>query len=222
MMMKQLLTPDYIFESSWEVCNKVGGIYTVLSTRAKTLQSVFPDRIFFIGPDVWLGKENPLFTEDEKMLQAWRKHALEKDDLKIRIGRWNIPGNPIAILVDFTPFYTQKNDIYTQAWIDFQVDSLHAYGDYDEASMFSYAAGKVVESYYRYNLTASDKVVYQAHEWMTGLGALYIQKAVPEIATIFTTHATSIGRSIAGNNKPLYDYLFAYNGAGGFGSIKAN
>ena len=211
-MMKQLLTPDYIFESSWEVCNKVGGIYTVLSTRAKTLQNVFPDRIFFIGPDVWLGQENPLFTEDEKMLLAWHKHATEKDGLKIRIGRWNIPGHPIAILVDFTPFYEQKNDIYTQAWIDYQVDSLHAYGDYDEASMFSYAAGKVVESYYRYNLQASDKVIYQAHEWMTGLGALYIQKHVPEIATIFTTHATSIGRSIAGNNKPLYDYLFAYNG----------
>lgn len=211
-MMKQLLTPDYIFESSWEVCNKVGGIYTVLSTRAKTLQNVFADRIFFIGPDVWLGKENPLFTEDEKMLLAWHKHATEKDGLKIRIGRWNIPGHPIAILVDFTPFYEQKNDIYTQAWIDYQVDSLHAYGDYDEASMFSYAAGKVVESYYRYNLQASDKVIYQAHEWMTGLGALYIQKHVPEIATIFTTHATSIGRSIAGNNKPLYDYLFAYNG----------
>jgi len=32
------------------------------------------------------------------------------------------------------------------------------------------------------------------------------------VATIFTTHATSIGRSIAGNQKPLYDYLFAYNG----------
>lgn len=211
-MMKQLLTPDYIFESSWEVCNKVGGIYTVLSTRAKTLQNVFPDRIFFIGPDVWLGKENPLFTEDEKMLLAWRKHATEEDGLKIRIGRWNVPGHPIAILVDFTSYYAQKNDIYTQAWIDFQVDSLHAYGDYDEASMFSYAAGKVVESYYRYNLKAADKVIYQAHEWMTGLGALYIQKHVPEIATIFTTHATSIGRSIAGNNKPLYDYLFAYNG----------
>lgn len=211
-MMKQLLTPDYIFESSWEVCNKVGGIYTVLSTRAKTLQNVFPDRIFFIGPDVWLGKENPLFTEDEKMLLAWRKHATEEDGLKIRIGRWNVPGHPIAILVDFTSYYAQKNDIYTQAWIDFQVDSLHAYGDYDEASMFSYAAGKVVESYYRYNLKAADKVIYQAHEWMTGLGALYIQKHVPEIATIFTTHATSIGRSIAGNNKPLYDYLFVYNG----------
>lgn len=97
-------------------------------------------------------------------------------------------------------------------WEDFQVDSLHAYGDYDEASMFSYAAGKTVESFYRFNLTENDKVIYQAHEWMTGMGALYLQKAVPEIATIFTTHATSIGRSIAGNNKPLYDYLFAYNG----------
>lgn len=210
--MKQLLTPDYIFESSWEVCNKVGGIYTVLSTRAKTLQNTFPDRIFFIGPDVWLGKENPLFVEEPKLLQAWREHATKKDGLNIRVGRWNVPGNPIAILVDFTPFYKDKNDIYTQAWLDFHVDSLHAYGDYDEASMFSYAAGKVAESFYRYNLTMTDKVIYQAHEWMTGLGALYLQKHVPEIATIFTTHATTIGRSIAGNNKPLYDYLFAYNG----------
>jgi glycogen synthase len=97
-------------------------------------------------------------------------------------------------------------------WEDFRVDSLHAYGDYDEASMFSYAAGKVVESFYRFNLTPNDKVVYQAHEWMTGMGALYVQKHVPEVATIFTTHATTIGRSIAGNDKPLYDYLFAYNG----------
>lgn len=210
--MKELLKPDYIFESSWEVCNKVGGIYTVLSTRAKTLQDAFPDRIFFIGPDFWLEKENPLFSEDEKLLEAWRRHAIERDGLKIRIGRWNIPGNPITILVDFTPFYAQKNDIYTKAWEDFKVDSLHAYGDYDEASMFSYAAGKVVESFYRYNLSVQDKVIYQAHEWMTGMGALYLKKHVPEIATIFTTHATSIGRSIAGNNKPLYDYLFAYNG----------
>lgn len=99
-----------------------------------------------------------------------------------------------------------------QAWEYYQVDSLHAYGDYDEASMFSYAAAKVVKSFYLYNLNRNDKVVYHAHEWMTGLGVLYLQINVPEIATIFTTHATSIGRSIAGNHKPLYDYLFAYNG----------
>lgn len=210
--MNDLLTPDYIFEASWEVCNKVGGIYTVLSTRAKTLQEKFHDRILFIGPDFWQGKENPLFTESDNLCAAWKKHAAEKDNLSVRVGRWNIPGEPIVILVDFQPFYAKKNEIYTEMWNRYQVDSLHAYGDYDEASMFSYAAGKVVESFYRYNLTENDQVIYQAHEWMTGMGALYLRTYVPEIATIFTTHATSIGRSIAGNNKPLYDYLFAYNG----------
>lgn len=211
-MSKELLTPDYIFEASWEVCNKVGGIYTVLSTRAKTLQEQFRDRIFFIGPDFWKGKENPLFTEYDNLCAAWKEYAASHDNLSVRVGRWNVPGEPIVILVDFQPFFAQKNDIYTEMWNRYQVDSLHAYGDYDEASMFAFAAGKVVESFYRYNLTDTDKVVFQAHEWMTGMGALYLQAAVPEIATIFTTHATSIGRSIAGNGKPLYDYLFAYNG----------
>ena len=46
-------TPEYLFESSWEVCNKVGGIYTVLSTKAHTLQRSFKDKLIFIGPDVW-------------------------------------------------------------------------------------------------------------------------------------------------------------------------
>lgn len=211
-MTNEQLTPDYIFEASWEVCNKVGGIYTVLSTRANTLQNSFRDRLFFIGPDIWKGKENPLFIESDNLYTDWKEYALHKSRLKVRIGRWNIPGKPIVILVDFQPFFEIKNKIYTQAWEYYQVDSLHAYGDYDEASMFSYTAGKVAKSFYLYNLTRNDKVVYHAHEWMTGLGALYLQTTVPEIATIFTTHATSIGRSIAGNNKPLYDYLFSYNG----------
>ena len=212
-MSKKLLSPDYIFESSWEVCNKVGGIYTVLSTRAKTLTETIGDNLIFIGPDFWTNENNPLFKESKSLFVLWKKSALNDSGLKIRIGRWQIPGKPIAVLVDFQPFFEKKNDIYTWAWNNYHIDSLHAYGDYDEASMFSYAAGKVVESFYRfYGLNNKDKVVYQAHEWMTALGALYVQYAVPEIATIFTTHATSIGRSIAGNDKPLYDYLTAYNG----------
>ena len=209
-MGKELLIPDYIFESSWEVCNKVGGIYTVLSTRAKTLQDKNKDHIIFIGPDCWGDKQSPYFKEDTNLFADWKQKALE-DGINIKIGRWDIPGSPISVLVDFKPYFEEKNDIYGWLWENFQVDSLHAYGDYDEASMFSYAAGKVVESFYRHYLDKSKKVVYHANEWMCGLGALYINKVLPEIGTIFTTHATSIGRSIAGNNKPLYDYLFAYN-----------
>lgn len=209
-MATTLLTPDYIFESSWEVCNKVGGIYTVLSTRAKTLQNRLKDKIIFIGPDV-IKDENPYFTEDNKLFSDWNAQT-KKEGLVLKIGRWNIPGNPIAILVNFNQFYKDKNDIYTWTWEHFQVDSLHAYGDYDEASMFSFAAAKVVESFYDFYLDESQKVIYHGNEWMTGLGLLYLSYKKPQIATIFTTHATSIGRSIAGNNKPLYDYLFAYNG----------
>ncbi|MBP3711675.1 MAG: glycogen/starch synthase [Bacteroidaceae bacterium] len=210
-MREKRLVPDFIFESSWEVCNKMGGIYTVLSTRAKTLQEQFPDKLVFIGPDVWQGKENPLFVEDRKLWPSWVKKA-SAEGLRIRTGRWNIPGQPLVILVDFQPYFDKKNELYGKAWEDFGVDSLHAYGDYDEASMFSYAAALVVESFFHHKLSSKKKVVYQAHEWMTCLGALYIRKHVPEVATIFTTHATSIGRSIAGNGKPLYDYLWAYNG----------
>ena len=210
-MVKKQLRPDYIFESSWEVCNKVGGIYTVLSTRAKTLQEALRDKIIFIGPDFWKENESPYFKEDSSLFADWQWEA-KNQGLKIRVGRWTVPGEPIAILVDFNPYFEKKNDIYGWLWENYGVDSLHAYGDYDEASMFSYAAALVVESFYNHYLTLKDKVIYHANEWMCGVGALYINNKLPQIGTIFTTHATSIGRSIAGNMKPLYDYLFAYNG----------
>ena len=215
-MEKRLLKPDYIFESSWEVCNKVGGIYTVLSTRAKTLQDMMKDRVIFIGPDFWKENESPYFSEDEGLLAEWKAQA-SVEGLHVRVGRWAIPGSPIAILVDFTPYFSQKNEIYGWLWEHYAVDSLHAYGDYDEASMFSYAAALVVESFYKWALEGgtfdhSTRIIYHANEWMCGLGALYVRYHLPQVGTIFTTHATSIGRSIAGNQKPLYDYLFAYNG----------
>lgn len=212
-MTKKTQEPHYIFESSWEVCNKVGGIYTVLSTRAKTLQEKHTDKVFFIGPDFWAGKKNPLFKESKTLLAKWRKSALEYDGISMRLGRWQIPGEPIAILVDFKPFFEQRDEIFGWAWENFRVNSLNAYGDYDESIVFSWAAGKVVESFYKFfGLSKEDNVVLQAHEWQTCLAALYVRKYVPEVATIFTTHATTIGRSIAGNNKPLYDHLPAYNG----------
>ncbi|MCR5579075.1 MAG: glycogen/starch synthase [Prevotella sp.] len=217
-MTDKLLKPDYIFESSWEVCNKVGGIYTVLSTRAKTLQAAHLDKMIFIGPSLWKREdgnyskeESPYFKEDASLFAEWQWEA-KQNGLNVRVGRWTVPGEPIAILVDFVPFFEKKNEIYGWLWEHYQVDSLHAYGDYDEASMFSYAAALVVESFYNHYLDLSKKVIYHANEWMCGLGALYINNKLPQIGTVFTTHATSIGRSIAGNMKPLYDYLFAYNG----------
>lgn len=205
-------TPEYLFESSWEVCNKVGGIYTVLSTKAHTLQQMFNDKVIFIGPDVWGPANAPDFIEDDTLFADWKKHARTTDKLKMKVGRWNVPGTPPVVLVDFKPFFSERDAFFYSMWENFRVDSMHAYGDYDESCIFAYAVGKVIESFYNFYNLSDKKVTALFNEWMLGMGALYIQKQLPAIATLFTTHATSIGRSIAGNNKALYAYMDGYNG----------
>ena len=152
-------SPDYIFESSWEVCNKVGGIYTVLSSRANTLQREHKDKVIFIGPDIWDEDESPWFKEDLSLHKEWREYADLNGDLSVRIGRWTVPGEPITILVNFEKFFEHKNDIYGQMWRLFGVDSMPAYGDYDDSSMFAYAVGNVIESFYKFHQLDRKSVV---------------------------------------------------------------
>ena len=203
---------NWVFSVSWEVCNKIGGIYTVLSTQAKTLKETSGATLVYIGPDLWEGKDNPLFDEDKSLYTLWKNYARDTDGIPVRMGYWNIPGRPIVILVDFMANYSFRNEIYGRAWELFNVDSMHAYGDYDESSMFSYAAALAVKSFYNFNISSNDTVVYHAHEWMTALGAMFVKHFVPQISTVFTTHATSIGRSICGNGKALYEFFDGYNG----------
>jgi glycogen synthase len=212
MVHSEYLTPDYVFESSWEVCNKVGGIYTVLSSRAKTLQGLLKNKIIFIGPDLRDQKKNPEFVESETILQEWKRQAIENEHLKVRAGHWDIPGKPVAVLVDFLPFYEIKDQIYYWMWEKYGIDSMKGYGDYDEACMFAYATGRVIESLYRFLQLQNRQVIAHFNEWGMGMGLLYVHCKVPSIATVFTTHATSIGRSICCNNKPLYDQFANYNG----------
>ena len=210
-MAKELIKPDYLFEVSWEVCNKVGGIYTVVATKSLYLRSEYNRHHIMVGPDVWMDTDsNPDFIEDPSLYRAWKSQAAA-EGLRVRIGRWNVPGKPTAILVDFKQFLTRQDEILTEFWKRFGVDSLTGNWDYRESALFGYAAGRVIESFYNYNLEASDKVVAQFHEWMTGTGLLYLKSVNVPVATVFTTHATVIGRCIAGNHLPLYDGIMNYN-----------
>lgn len=210
-MTKANIAPDYLFEVSWEVCNKVGGIYAVLSTKAKTLQKLMKDKAFFIGPDIWTETESPYFKESKSLLKEWKDSVVLPNGVSVRVGRWDIPGKPISILVKYDKLYDKKNELYGNIWQKFGVDSLHAYGDYDESCMFAYGSALVIESLVKY-LGRRKKMLAHFNEWTVGMGLLYLKWKMPEVATVFTTHATSIGRSICGNNKPLYDYMSGYNG----------
>ena len=214
------MQPDYIFETSWEVCNRVGGIYAVLSTRAASMQAEHPDKVFFFGPD--FGAHSDIyFQEDKKLLKEWKMENGKREmDIPVRVGRWKVPGEPIAILLKFDSLWAQKDAIYAWAWDKFQVQSHAAYGDYDESCLFGYAAGMVMESLHRWIMENGEwkmenrkpSFCMHANEWQTAFSIFYLEDHCPEIATLFTTHATGIGRSIAGNGKPLYDYFEAYNG----------
>ena len=205
------IVPDYLFEVSWEVCNKVGGIYTVIATKSLYLKSHLGRHHILIGPDVWMDTDtNPDFIEDVHLFRAWKEQAA-REGLRVRLGRWNVPGRPIAVLVDYKQFLTDADRILGEYWTRFGVDSITGNWDYKENVLFGYAAGKVIESFHKCNLSCSDKVVAQFHEWQTGAGLLYLRTCNLPVATVFTTHATMIGRCIAGNELPLYDGMDTYD-----------
>jgi len=209
-MNKANFTPDYLFEVSWEVCNKIGGIHTVISTKALTATKKFGDNYILIGPDVANEGAAPEFEEDANLLKAWRQTVYE-DGIRIRVGRWKIEGRPMVILVDFTSLFPRKDDVLKELWETYNVDSISGQWDYIEPVLFGYAAGMVIESFVHNFAASTDKVAAHFHEWMTAAGGLYLHKHSPYVATLFTTHATVMGRCIAGNHLSLYNDMSKFN-----------
>lgn len=204
---------DLLFETSWEVCNKVGGIYAVLSTKARTLGEQFGDKLIFIGPDLW-NEDNPspYFKERKTLLKQAQQKLQLPWGISIRVGRWDIPGAPQVVLVNWGETARHLSEIYGEMWRDYGVDSLHSYGDYEESCAFAVASAIVIQALTQHLKANPSRVVAHFDEWTTGMGLLYLKNRESRISTIFTTHATSIGRSICGNGKPLYDYFHQYNG----------
>lgn len=211
-MSKIQLFPDYLFEVSWEVCNKVGGIHTVVATKALTLVNELQNNFILIGPDLIKDESgrNPEFNEDDQLFSAWKKQA-ESEGLRMKIGRWNTNGFPVAILLNFSSSFQDKDKIFFELWEKYKLDSLPGQWDYIEPALFGYAAGRVIESFIKFNLNTYDRIIAHFHEWMTGTGILYLKDRLPQVGTVFTTHATAVGRSLAGNNRPLYKDLKTYN-----------
>ncbi len=207
-----MMRPDYAFEVSWEVCNKIGGIHTVISTKALSVVNALGDQYITIGPDVWReNREHPEFEEDAGLFPEWKENAA-RQGIRVRIGRWKVAGHPIAVVLDFTTFFNQKNEIFKRLWESFKLDSISGQWDYVEPALFGYAAGKVIESFARYYKLEERRIVAQFHEWQTGAGLLYLEQEQPWIGTVFTTHATTVGRSIAGNHQALYAHMEDLNG----------
>ncbi len=201
-----MTSPLSLFEVSWEVCNKVGGIHTVVSTKAKTLVERLGDDYVAIGP--WIltgGQPSSAFEEEPNDAFADRCRAM---GIPVRVGRWRIPGRPRTILVEFSGLYAQKDEILGELWNDWKVDSIEGQWDYIEPLLFGWAAGRVIQAWCEEHVAPRGRrAVAQFHEWMTGSGALWLKKHDRSVGTVFTTHATMLGRSLASRGKSPVDGL---------------
>ena len=202
-----------LLETSWEVCNKMGGIYTVLASRAATMTRRHPQDIIFVGPLLAAeGEALPLdfIPTAVPELAAWQREASAELGLRLVVGRWAVAGEPAVVLVDFKPLWQEQGELYFEAWKEYGIEGDKGYGDYDESCLFAVAAARVMQSILGYYQPEQQIALF--NEWQTGLGLLWLHLHAPEVKTIFITHATTVGRSIAGNYKELYTYMEAYQG----------
>lgn len=206
--MSQDLSNATLFEVSWEVCNKVGGIYAVVSSKILEALAAFGENYFLLGPD--LGN-NPDFEEtDEPCWQELRQET-DRRNLNCRFGRWNIPGRPKVILVGYRDRYDQSQLLFS-LWNRYGVDSISGGWDYVEPVMFSTACGEVIEAACKaLHIPADGPALAHFHEWMCGGGLLYLKTNAPYVGTVFTTHATMLGRSMAGSGFDIYKQMHQIN-----------
>ncbi len=196
------------FEVSWEVCNKVGGIYTVVSSKALQAVEFFNDNYYMFGPDFG---NNAEFEETNEPCWDLIRPTLTMNNFQCRFGRWNIPGRPRTILVNFKD-RLNSNQVLFELWNRYGVDSMTGGWDYIEPVMFSTVCGEIIAAIHDATVAPSaQKSVALFHEWMCGAGLLAVKHLAPNIGTVFTTHATMLGRAMAGTGCDIYKQMHQIN-----------
>ncbi|KAJ2777788.1 glycogen synthase isoform 1 [Coemansia javaensis] len=208
-----------LFETSWEVANKVGGIYTVIKTKVPVTVQEYGDRYHLTGPwNRFTAHVEVEEIEPELDAVAAALAAIRADGIQVLYGRWLIDGAPRVILFDIGSAAHKldewKGDIWRVAGIpsppnDIETNDAIILG-YLNAWLFGEAT----------NCTASmcvakadtqHAIIAQFHEWQAGIGAVLCNKRKIDVATIFTTHATLLGRYLCAGNVDFYNNLKHFN-----------
>ena len=208
-----------LFEISWEICNKVGGIYTVITSKENVINSKIKN-YYQVGPFIENSKnyfiKKPM---NDKMQKA--NEILNSIGINFVYGTSKFNEKINVILVEYLGYSQNINNIKSKLWEHYKIDSLNTdWYDFDEAILWSWCCGKVIEEISKQITQPEDKVLIHAHEWMSGGAIFYTnlnsnkqnhnnktQKRDSKYKTIFTTHATILGRSLSQNNINLVDEI---------------
>jgi glycogen synthase len=208
----------FLFEVAWEVCNQVGGIYQVLRSKAPLMVERWREQYCLIGPYME-GKAQLEF--EPATAPGWLGRVidtLQGEGLNIRYGRWLIPGKPRVMLVDFSLSAERLGRAKYQLWVDHGIESPSDDRVIDNAIGFAEAVFQILQTVsaeLTYSVVRAGQMpsrpIAQFHEWQGGLAVPLLRKAGLRVATIFTTHATMLGRYIASNEHGFYDRLPTIN-----------
>jgi glycogen synthase len=211
---KMTVKPQILFELAWEVCNQVGGIYTVIRTKVPSMVEKWGADYWLIGPyfaQTAVAEFEPLAAADDspvgRVIDKMRQMGME-----VHYGHWLVTGRPKIILFDFKILLPEANRLKGELWQQHQISTLNAEPLVDQVVAF----GEMVRIFFtELNAIQGTKADLQAqfHEWMAATALPSIKRDNLRLATTFTTHATMLGRYIAGNEADFYEKLSQYNWA---------
>ena len=202
--------PDICFEVSFEIGNKVGGIYQVIASKAKYMKLVYGSEGYY-----GIGFYNEYRAKDDFIEMTpprefeWVFRKLGDVGIKVYFGRWVGGDESFVFLIDSREFMNRENlkpdgqtvrkvdDIKGLFWEKYKIDSIMMGFDYDEPIAWAWAAGMLIEALLTTPQMAFKRVVAHFHEWLAGAGLLYLKLHNIKIGKIFTTHATMLGRKKA-------------------------
>lgn len=198
-----------LIESAWEVCNQVGGIYTVIRSKVPQATKVFKNNYCVTGP--FIEKANSEFQKDKvksrDIFSLATQEIIQEYGWKVYVGRWLISGEPRTVLFDINSFNKETLPlVYQNSSLNFsEMNSL-----VKESLIFSEMVRVFVEKVANLIIAKNQTVIAHFHEWMSS-GSLYKIPKDKNIKTIFTTHATLLGRYLAMNDLSFYDQLPFYD-----------
>ena len=198
----------FLIEVAWETCNQVGGIYTVIRTKVPSMVEKWGNDYLLLGPyfaQTAAAEFEPLPVGDETPLERailW----MREQGLTVHYGNWLITGKPKIVLFDFASIYDQVNAIKGRIWDNHKISTLGV----EELVNQTIALGEMIRLFLG-QLAQENKsktnIVVHFHEWMAATCLPDLKKEKVKISTVFTTHATMLGRYLAGNVPNFYDVI---------------
>lgn len=206
--MNNNLDNSLLVETSWEVCNQLGGIYTVIRSKAPSMVNAWGNRYCLLGPYVH-NKIPAEFEPTDDYSDEFGKAVIAMRELGfiVHYGYWLVVGKPKVILLDFNNLFGQRLAVRKFVlWEKHGIDT-SMYDDLvDQTIAFGEATQIFIELLVRKDISQRP-VIAHFHEWMVGTAIPELKVSGLPVSTVFTTHATQLGRFLAMNDPWFYDHL---------------